>query len=467
MSQKQKKLRIGILPGIAGLYNRAWAGMQDDLKAFMVELCSQLEQAGFDVSATEPVSSIETVEAGCRQLEAEGVDLIIVALAPYCPSGVLVPVLKKLKGPVLLWPVQSMYELEPKNYDQPTILLNHGVHAVQDLANALGKTDKPFGIIHGHLKQKDFVQELKNWAQAGRAIHAMQRSNPVQIGGHFVDMLDLQIGADDFIKRLGVFPRVISCEDFSQIAKQANNEQMERYVQDYRNLFEIDKEVDNELLVKTARGEYAVRQIMMQEKSSACGINFLELCNDPEITDALHVPGSRLMYEGLGYAGEGDWVTAMMVYGMQEAFGVASFSEMFSVGYADNRLVLRHWGEGNFAMAREKPKVVASAMNDAADAKWVIVDFEFEPGQTTLLNLNSSPDGQGQIITTTGEITKDNLPKAGGPRAVFKPDCEDVRKLLTDYAYKGGSHHLALVKNNSTLVAEKICRLTGWKHISL
>jgi len=169
----------------------------------------------------------------------------------------------------------------------------------------------------------------------------------------------------------------------------------------------------------------------------------------------------------LGYAAEGDWVTAAFVYAMQQAFGIASFSEIFSVGYNDNRLVLRHWGEGNFEMAREDPELLSSALTDLNKAEFAIVNFEFEPGQITLLNINSTPDGCGQIITIAGEITKDKLPKTDGPRAIFKPACKDVRELLTNYAYNGGSHHLVMVKGDGVPVAEKICRLIGWKHVSL
>jgi L-arabinose isomerase len=171
-----------------------------------------------------------------------------------------------------------------------------------------------------------------------------------------------------------------------------------------------------------------------------------------------------LMNEGLGYAGEGDWVTAALVRGMQQGFGVASFTEIFTIGYADNRLILKHWGEGNFAMARTKPRLLASKFTDRCTAEFAICDFEFEPGVATLVNLNSTADGKGQLVSISGTIMEDHLPKIDGPRAVFKPLCEDVRDVLTEYAYAGGSHHMALVKSAPADVLEKVCRLAGWSY---
>jgi len=55
--------------------------------------------------------------------------------------------------------------------------------------------------------------------------------------------------------------------------------------------------------------------------SKAVAINFMEVCNNLDISDSLHVPASILMTEGIGYAGEGNWETAMFMRGLQAAFG--------------------------------------------------------------------------------------------------------------------------------------------------
>ena len=467
MSCARGKFRVGILPGIADLYIRALPGLQERLNEFVEEVVAELQSEGLEVFSTAAVNNGQLAAEACKKLESEDIDLLIVALAPYCPSGILAPVLEKVSRPVLLWPAQKMFSLEPERYDKDTTLLNHGVHGVQDLANVLGKSDKAFGVIHGHLRQKEFRDELDCWVRAGRAICAMSSANPLQVGGHFDDMLDLQIGEDEFVKKMGLKPRVVSQDKFSQLLGNISEGDIKRCIERYRVTFDIADDVDDALLSKAAKGESALRTVMSKENSFACGLNFLALCNDERIADGLHVAASILMQEGFGYAGEGDWVTATMVYGMQEGFGAASFSEIFSVGYADNRLVLRHWGEGNFAMARAKPKLVRSEFIDKNKAEFAVVDFEFESGDATLINLNSTAGGQGQLISICGCITDDSLPKAPGPRAVFKPVSADVRELLSEYAYCGGSHHLALVKGDGVKVLEKISRLTGWSYVKL
>jgi len=462
------KFKIGMLAGVADLYNRLWTDENhSQLQQLIDETAESLSGDWIEVIKSDIVSTAEQIVSACRKFDAEDVDLLIVALAPYCPSGVIAPALLKRKTPVVLWPMQSMFELVPEQYDRTAINLNHGVHAVQDLSSVLRKSNKTFGVIHGHLQQNDFRDELCRWVRAGRIVRAMQRSNPVQIGGHFEDMLDLQIGEEAFIKEMSIEAKIISCDKFCRFLADADEHEVAQCVGRYRETFDIAEDVNEELLTKAAKGEVAVRSAMLHQKSSACGLNFLELCNDPRIADGLHVAASMLMKDGFGYAGEGDWVTAGFVYALQQGFSEASFTEIFSVGYANNRLVLKHWGEGNFAMARAKPRLFYSKFADKNTAEFIAVDFEFESGDTTIVNLNSTPDGRGQVISITGRITEDNLPKASGPRAVFKPTADDVRDVLNEYAYAGGSHHSALVKGDCTKVLEKTCRLSGWSYIKL
>ena len=466
MTSQADQLRIGILLPVADLYHRLWSDIDEALERLADQVAGTLRRADLDVLCSPAVSVPQQVEAACDELAGKGVDLLLVALAPYCPSGVLVPALVESRVPVLLWPMQSLRRLEPQKYDAEAIKLNHGVHAVQDLANVLGKTAKPFGVIHGHQEQPDFASRLKVWAQAGRIIRSLQNANPVQVGGHFEHMLDLQVGNDEFVHRMGVEMTEVSTREFADLMAKAARDEIAERVEQYRQTFQAGPDVNDALLAKTARGETALRALLKRADSHACGLNFLELCNDQRVADGLHVAASMLMSEGFGYAGEGDWVTAVLVRGMQQGFGVASFSEVFSIGYDDNRLLLKHWGEGNFAMARAKPRVLASKFTDRHAAEFAIVDFEFEPGPATLVNLNSTADGKGQLVSLSGRIDEDHLPKIDGPRGVFKPDRDNVSDLLTEYAYAGGSHHLALVRGAPVDVLEKVCRLAGWSYRS-
>ncbi len=468
MKEKTQKIRVGILPGLADLYNRLWG--DSVMGEYLGLINTAIDTIGSDIiefDLADICSTKKQFSTQVKKLSEKDVDMLLVVLGPYCASGVIAPALIDCDIPVVLWPIQSVYEIVAEEFKDDFVKLNHGVHGIQDLSNVLSKRGRYFGLLHGHYQQADFKNQLEQWAMAARGVSGFRRSNPVQFGGHFEDMLDLQIGGYDFVSQCGVKFTEISSSDFVSEREHADAGQIEKLVGDYKREFEIAKNVSDELLKKSAAGEIAVRAIMDKYNSKACGINFLEYCNDSKIADGLHIAASRLMAEGKGYAAEGDWVTASFVYAMSQCFPLAGFSEMFSVDYKNNSLLLHHWGEGNPLQGRSKARILRSEFNDRGKAEFGIVDFEFTPGPAMLINLNCDGHGTGQLITVAGQITEDSMPKYTGPRAIFKPDNPDVREVLDGYAYNGGSHHLVLVAGDVEDVIDKVAILAGWNYIAL
>jgi L-arabinose isomerase len=462
MKITQSKGCIGFIPVMAKLYEKLLPDLKADLQNFSNLIGTELSRQGVQFEVSNVACTHHEVQKAVRQFEDMNVDLLIIGHVSYCASGEILPSLKKCSLPVVLWPAQPMLKLVGRDYDVQTVFMNHGVHGTQDLANMLRRSVRPFGLLHGHYRQSGFVEELLSWANAGRTVRSMKQSHPMIFGGHFEQMLDLQIDRETFLSRFGASAKTISLADFQKERKAISKKEIQTLCDAYRSEFKIDQKVTSQLLEKTARNEAVLRRILQKSQCRAIGINFQSLCNAAGIEDGLHVAVSRLMTEGVGYGGEGDWVTAMLGCGLQAATDEASFSEIFSVGYQDNRLVARHWGEGNYKLARQKPALRCSQFTDQRKADFCVLDFEFKPGKVTMVNLNATPDGQGQLITLTGSIEKEQLPAVDGPRGIFRPQCKDIRELLDDYGYHGGSHHLVLVRGDAQNLIGKIARLTGW-----
>ncbi|MFA5863753.1 MAG: hypothetical protein WC975_03605 [Phycisphaerae bacterium] len=468
MTDRQtKKYSIGFIPVMAKLYKNLLPDLQVQLQQFSGQIGRALSDRQLEIKTGQVAVEDSEIRRQIRSFEEAHIDLLVIGHVSYCPSGEILPGLLKTKLPVLLWPAQPMLELSGKHYDGEAMIHNHGVHGTQDLANILMRNNRPCGVLHGHYRQLSFKKELLSWVRAGRAVTSMKSSRPLVLGGHFEQMLDLQLGKTNFPKTFGIQSREISLNEFIQSVKTVLEKDIKAGINRYRSCFELDKHLTQTFLEKTARHDVALRNLMRQRKSSAVGINFQALCNDPRIGDALHVAASLLMSDGLGYAGEGDWVTAMLVCGLRSISPRVTFTEIFSVGYRDNRLVLRHWGEGNFDLARKKPLLKISQFKDKHPAEFAVMNFEFKPGLATLVNLNVGKDGHAQILSIAGRIAPESLSAVDGPRGIFKPDRKQISELLSDYAYQGGSHHLVMVMEQAENVLDKISKLTGWRYVKV
>ena len=141
---------------------------------------------------------------------------------------------------------------------------------------------------------------------------------------------------------------------------------------------------------------------------------------------------------------------------------MASFSEVFSVDYTNNCLLLRHFGEGNTAIANGRPRLVNSHLGEDESFSFPICDFEFRPGKCSLLNLTTTPDSQGQLFHISGEVLDKSLPHVVGVRALFKPKQPSVADLLDTYTNYGGSHHNLLIYGDTLDLCKRISTLSGW-----
>jgi L-arabinose isomerase len=463
-----KKIKIAVMPAMADLYKRLFdtetiKALDESVRNNINALKSEL----YDFDIAPVASSAQQIKQIAADFEKGGIDLLVIFLGPYCPSGVVCGGIEECSLPLLLWPAQSICEINNQTCTDKNISLSHGVHAVQDSANILRKRSRNFGVLHGYPGLGDTKEKFEQWARAASLLEALKKANPTQLGGSFKDMLDLQIGDDEFLKQIGLTPRLITTEQLLEQAAKVTGEQITECIAAYKQQFETDEDICPSLLEKSAKLETALKSLLSNVASLACGINFLELCNDSRVSDAMHIAASILMAEGKGYAAEGDWLTASFVYACQRAFGIASFSEIFAVDYKKERVLLKHWGEGNPLMARNKAKLKSSAFTDKEKAQFAIVDMEFAPGAATLINLNSDANGRGKLITVEGEICEQSLPRYNGARALFRPLCTSISDMLDSYAYSGGSHHLVLANGMQTAVIEKLATLSGWEHINI
>ena len=320
-------------------------------------------------------------------------------------------------------------------------------------------------VVHGHWKEPAFQRNLLEWFQVNAMLQAIRSVNPLVLGERFPDMLDLRLENEPFMKTLGITPRRVLLSEFVEVRRQINESAVLEVYETYQERFEIASSLDEPLLLRSAKNELVLRHLLEKYQSRALAVNFLDVCGEPEIADALHLPVSNLMAEGIGYGAEADWETASLISAMQTVLGNAhvGFTEVFSVDYGENRVLLRHWGEGNPAQAAGKPRVIKSALNlISTHTAFPICDFQFCPGKYSLLNLSVTSEGQGQIITLSGKIEEARLPYCDGVKSLFKADCTDVRELLNQYAMLGGSHHLVLLDGDVTQFAEKLAQQAGW-----
>jgi L-arabinose isomerase len=418
-------------PGIEGFYKSAVIKLQDaGLEVITVPVCRL---------AKEFADAVVCFEKG-------NADAVVTLHLAYSPSLESEEALRKTNLPIIILDTTPGYTFD-QHTDPDAIMYNHGIHGVQDMCNLLIRNQKTFTICAGHMERSNVIERVVKAAKAAVMVKTLRNSRVGLVGDPFKGMGDFSIPFGDMKRDLGI---TVVPYDFKKgesfISSVTEDEINAEYKRDSER-FEVDKNLSREVYDRSARVCLAIRRWMKEEKLSSLSINFNEASvNNGGLPVMPFTECSTVMTEGLGYAGEGDVLTAAFIGALLSVFEETTFTEMFCPDWEHGAVFMSHMGEFNYNIAdgnpflTEKPFPFTDAENPTAAYKTM------KGGKATLINF--APFGKGvygitaapgEMLSITGE-NKMNLAVNGW----FKPNMK-LETFLEEYSRCGGTHHSALV----------------------
>lgn len=206
-----------------------------------------------------------------------------------------------------------------------------------------------------------------------------------------------------------------------------------------------------------------MRRWIEEERLSAFTVNFLEVTQASGLPAVPFLEASKAMARGIGYAGEGDVLTAALVGALGAAYP-ATFTEMFCPDWEHNGVFLSHMGEMNLDLAAGKPRLVVKPFpwTDAADP--VVALARFRGGKAVLANLAPGPDDSYSFVlapVTMLDVTGEDR-MTDEIHGWFQPPMA-VADFLAAYSRAGGTHHSALVYGDVCDELARFGRIMGWR----
>ena len=169
------------------------------------------------------------------------------------------------------------------------------------------------------------------------------------------------------------------------------------------------------------------------------------------------------MEQGLGYAGEGDVLTAALCGAVLSACPDATFAEMFCPDWNGNSIFLSHMGEANPRVFTGKPRLIEQAVAFSNGGKSLVMAGAFKPGQAVWADL--APSGQDQFTLLLSPVEmlecKDDHAFRDAIHGWMRPT-SSVSDFLTQYSLNGGTHHAVLVYDADVDSLAKFGQLMGW-----
>ncbi len=440
-----EKIKVGYLPLYIKLYDDSTPHYRDPMVDYMNMLVEMLKSQGLEiVMADEVCRTKEEFQRAADKFNAEGVTAVITQHLAYSPSLESIEALLTLEAPIVVFDTTPNYEIIKVAGYERRISNNHGIHGVQDMCNLLKRNGKPYYICAGHALHSEVVSEVVGMCRAAAVAKNYRNAKVGSVGGSFTGMGDFLVSDERYKSSIGAEVSYMTPEVVAEYVAKVTDEEIEAEIALDRTKYDVDVSYVEEYKLATKSG-LAVRKWVEDEGLTACSINFLtlDICNLPKMP---FPECCKIMERGMGYAGEGDVLTAGLVGALMKVYPNTAFTEMFCPDWEQDVLLMSHMGESNPNLAQWKPKIRDLNFNYNTCGNTVGMYSCFRPGNVTIINLAPMNDSY-TLVLCPGKMLDCGLENGAYAKATqgwFKPS-KKLPAFLKEYSLNGGTHHSAIV----------------------
>src|ERR1051325_1631941 len=398
--------KIGLLALTLELYEKLAPELRPDRENWVRQAILPALQTRADVLFSGAVFRQTDIQTALAGFEAAQADAVLVLLLSYSPSQVALPALQHTRLPIIVWNTQELFAVD-QHYSPLDLRNNHGVHGTQDLANVLLRAGIKFHYLTSHLRDVHGTDELHDFFFAAAAVRRLRSARLGRLGYPFPGMGDFAVDTTHLAATLGCSWTNITVEDYVKRAAAAEPARVARLVSEYRSSYAVAADVTDADLDSTARVELALRGMVADHNFSGLTYQFLAFGDDERTPTVPFVAASRLMAEGIGFGGEGDVIAAAAASFLNWLNPPASFSEIFTIDFAGNSVLMSHMGEANIAMARRDrrvPLVARPTPITRTRGRQLALVTSFEPGPATFAALAQAPERKWRLIVSSMTI---------------------------------------------------------------
>ena len=396
------------------------------------------------------LKSTEEIRQLCLEANQSGTCAgLILWMHTFSPSKMWIGGLSALRKPFLHLHTQFNRDLPWGEIDMDFMNLNQAAHGDREAGFIHTRLRLNRKVVVGHWSDTEVQDRVAAWMRATRAWNDWQAGKFVRFGDNmrYVAVTDGdKVSAE---ARFGFSVNTHGVGDLVKFVNDVADSAITRLCAEYEERYRVVAPLKkggarHEALRYSARQEIGIRA-------------FLEAGNFKGFTDTfedLHglkqLPGlavQRLMAEGYGFAGEGDWKTAALVRAMKvmasDLPGGTSFMEDYTYDLNPKRhLVLgSHMLEICESIAADKPTIEIHPLGIGGKDDPVRSVFTAPAGSA----LNASLVDLGnrfRLVVNEVEVVKPPkaLPKLPVARAVWQ--CQpDFKTACAAWIYAGGAHH--------------------------
>lgn len=397
------------------------------------------------------VTTADQITAFCREANYhERCIGVIVWLHTFSPSKMWIAGLKMLEKPLLHLHTQFGAEIPWDTIDMDFMNLNQTAHGGREFGFMTSRLRKAMTVAIGHWKDPRVREKISLWMRVCIGINESRTMKLARFGDN---MREVAVTEGDKVEAQIVFGYSVGAYalgDLAAFVAAVSDADVKALVEEYDECYVLTDRVrkggeKRNALFDAARIELGMKCFLEEGGFSAFTTNFENLYGLKQL------PGlavQRLMAQGYGFGGEGDWKTAALLRTVKAmAQGLAagtSFMEDYTYHFsADNDLVLgAHMLEVCPSIAREdKPTLDVQPLGIGGKEDPARLLFSCGAGAAINATLVDMGNRFRLLINEVQVVDQPHpLPKLPVARALWK--CEPSLDVgVEGWILAGGAHH--------------------------
>jgi len=422
------------------------------------------------------VKTADEIYQICQEANtAENCIGIIAWMHTFSPAKMWIGGLKVLQKPLLHLHTQFNRDIPWSTMDMDFMNLNQSAHGDREFGFIMSRMRINRKVVAGHWEDNEVRESVNTWLRAAAGWHDLQGARFARFGDN---MRNVAVTEGDKVEaeiKFGFSCNTYGIGDLVAVINQTTDAAIDQLVKEY-----ADSYILGETLVKGGTQHNSLREAAKIEIGLR---NFLRDGNFKGFSDTfedLHgmvqLPGiavQRLMSEGYGFAGEGDWKTAALVRTMKVMGsgleGANAFIEDYTYNFTPgNAFVLgSHMLEVDAALAKGPVRCEVHPLGIGGKADPVRLIFDAANGNA----LNASIVDMGNrfrmlVNVVDGVDGQHELPKLPVARVLWKPQ-PDMKTGCAAWIYAGGAHHTCYSQNLTAEHLTDFADIAGIEYVGI
>jgi len=393
---------------------------------------------------------------------------VITWMHTFSPAKMWINGLGALQKPMLHLHTQANIELPWADIDMDFMNLNQAAHGDREFAFILTRSGVARKTVAGHVSNPAVSARIAAWARAARGLAEIRSLRLARFGDN---MRDVAVTEGDKVEaqlRFGVAVNTYGVNDLVASVGEVSDADVDDLGREYEDLYDVVPELRrggdrHEALRDGARIELGIRAFLDAGGFGAFTTNFEDLGGLRQL------PGlavQRLMADGYGFGGEGDWKTSVMlrtIKVMSEGLlGGTSFMEDYTYDLTPGResTLGAHMLEICPSIASGKPRLEIHPLSIGNRDDPVRLKFTARPGPAVVLGLADLGERFRFVVNEIDIVEPPHpLPKLPVACAVWRPR-PSHHVAAESWLTAGGPHHTVLSSAIGTEELEDFAEMT-------